>query len=125
MQDNGIEFWRSFEHGFFTLNSRNICCKGVRRYSSDETLEGHGTVGVGLIDAELHLTDGAKRSALVHTAMDEDVFLGPHNGNIVGVMDGLSDFPVFMDVDDVFSRFNAFSEESITMGVLLLHPSGC
>ena len=79
---------------------------------------------MGLIDVELHLTDGAKSSALVHAAMDEDVFLGPHNGNMVGLMDGLSDFPVFMDVDDVFSRVNAFSEEPITMGVLLLHPSG-
>ena len=108
---------------YASLNMRTKS-KGVRRYSCDETLEGHGTVGVGLIDVELHLTDGAKSSALVHAAMDEDVFLGPHNGNMVGLMDGLSDFPVFMDVDDMFSRVNAFSEEPITMWVLLLHPSG-
>lgn len=101
----------------------------MRRYNSDETLVGHGTVraddGVGLIDSDLHLTDGANSGALVNAPIDEDVFfLGPHNGNAVGVMDGLSEFPVFMEVDDVFSCLNAFSEEPITMGVLLMRPSG-
>lgn len=52
--------------------------KGVRRYSSDETLEGHETVrtdhGVCLVGVNLHLINGTNSSALVHVPLDEDVF---------------------------------------------------
>jgi hypothetical protein len=102
--------------------------KAVRRYSSShETLEGHGTVAVddalGLIDDGFHLIDGANNSAIVHAPINDDVYLGPDNGNGMGLMDGPSAFPVFMDVDDVSSCVNVFSEQPVTMGVLLMRPS--
>ena len=45
---------------------------------------------MGLVGADLHLIDGTNSSALVHGPIDEDVFLGPDNGNGVTVMDGQS-----------------------------------